>query len=357
MKVDVAVIGAGLPARWLSARLAAGGATVATVAPEGREAAWTGLAPVGLAELPHRTIASLGADRARALFGGFAPNRALLAARVPLRTGAVWAAADDREADDLDAAHAALAGLGIPTARWSAAEIAGWLGTDRLGRGLYLPDDVTVDAAALDAAVPAAGRVADTAAALRDGPGGPEVVLAAGEVLAAEIVVLANGWRAATLAPWLADKLGPYRQQALWTAPFTRPPGPGRSSQGWLGWRPTDDGGLVLTGARWATPHLEEGETEPILVAAVQARLEAILRAVWPDAPAVVRRAARIETGSCDGLPIVGPIPGAPRVVVLSGLHGCGLSLGPWFAEAVATTLLDVPGPRVPPMFDPSRML
>lgn len=330
MHVDVVVVGDDLPARWLCDRLAAGGATVARVADRAEPAPWSGYAPIGLAELPHRTAASLGPARARALFDLFGTNARLLAHAV-VRHGGVWIARDVNEAAELPAMRTALAENGVASAAWSPDEVAAWVGAPSPQPGVFLPDEITVDLDALGI------------------DGGPAVT---GPVTG-EIMVLANGWRAADAAPWLADKLSPYREQAQRVT--GGPAGPGRTGYGWVAWAP-GPAGLTITGARWATPHLEAGEDRPEIVDIVQQRLDHVRRATLGEAE-VVARTARIETSSCDGLPIVGPLPGAPRVVVAAGWHGQALSLGPALVEAVAATLLDQSGPRVPTMFDPSRFL
>jgi glycine/D-amino acid oxidase-like deaminating enzyme len=128
---------------------------------------------------------------------------------------------------------------------------------------------------------------------------------------------------------------------------------------GYAVWRQRADGAIVASGCRWASPHLEEGETEPVVVDGVQARVEGVLREHFPDLAtvAIERRWATIETTTCDGLPIVGPIPGRPRRIACAGWHGNGPGFAVRAARAVADGLLFGRPEGVPACLLPGRFL
>jgi hypothetical protein len=139
---------------------------------------------------------------------------------------------------------------------------------------------------------------------------------------------------------WLADKLHPIRHTELEAGPW---PAPWCQDDGWLG------GGPGWTwGARWASPHLEEGEQTEEVHPGVRTALERIA------GPGAAR--ARITWHSCDRLPFIGPQPGAPRRLLLTGL---GTFPGAWAAGAalyLAQGILGQPQEELPPLLRPSRM-
>jgi len=164
----------------------------------------------------------------------------------------------------------------------------------------------------------------------------------------AEIDVLACG-PAAAADPWLADKLMPVRWQRL-EVPGLELPRPRVSRQASVYARTG-----VIWGARWATPHLEVGETaahpEPRVTAA-------LVRLLAQDHGSHVTGSARVGVvaESCDGLPIVGPIPGRPRVVACVGFGAQGWSWGPGAVRSVVDGLLGRPTPPLPPTLSARRL-
>ena len=156
----------------------------------------------------------------------------------------------------------------------------------------------------------------------------------------AEVEILASGWGVTDAA--VADKILPVRwQSSIFEGPSV--PRPIVTQHYSVSW----SGALVATGARWATPHLEVGETEPVAEPRVTAMLERLTIAEFPSAEHRSTRVGIVGEG-CDGLPLVGPLPGRPRVVACLGFGGFGL-LAAWAsANALADELLGLPGARVP---------
>lgn len=147
--------------------------------------------------------------------------------------------------------------------------------------------------------------------------------------------------------PWLADKGMPVRWQRV-DVPGLRLDRPRVSRQATV-WADTG----TLVGARWATPHLEVGETDPTASPRVHTMLARLARQDF-DLP-VGASVAGIVAESCDGLPIVGPIPGRPRVVVCVGFGAAGLTWGFGAAAAVVDGLLGRAGDPVPPALSTAR--
>jgi glycine/D-amino acid oxidase-like deaminating enzyme len=167
----------------------------------------------------------------------------------------------------------------------------------------------------------------------------------------AETVVIAAGHTA--VEPWLADKLFPVRMQMVAITKRC----PAFSAQfGHLYGRPFDGGGIV-GGARWATPHLEEGETDDTVVEPrVHSALERFVREWFPGAE-ITHAWSAIATHTCDGLPIVGPIPGRGRVIACTGWGGLDCSFALRAARAVADGILTGKAAGVPRSFEPSRLV
>jgi glycine/D-amino acid oxidase-like deaminating enzyme len=194
--------------------------------------------------------------------------------------------------------------------------------------------------------------------AARVGAGG-RVRLDGGGELRADVVVHAGDHGAGAVEPWLADKLWPVRlTHQRWAA--EGPARPFSAGQSWVWAGPDGAGGLVGGGCRWACPHLEVGEVDPgRLRDDVVQKLDLVVPALVPGlagAP-VSHRWAEIATLTCDGLPLVGPLPGRPQELACLGLQGRPWSLGPAAAEAVLAGLLGDGGPRVPRCLLPGRFV
>ena len=145
--------------------------------------------------------------------------------------------------------------------------------------------------------------------------------------------------------PWLGDKVMPVRWQSI----AVEDRGAVVSRAGGV----FSVGGR-LCGARWATPHMEVGETVAEPAPAVTAMLQRLAEQdgiAIPGARVRGRSAGRssdaragIVAESCDGLPIVGPLPGRPRLGVLTGLGVAGRTYLPLAAEWLCDSVLGVSG-------------
>lgn len=296
MTCDVLVRGAGFAGRTVARRLRDAGVDARIYDPHPTSPS-IGVVLPGWSEHPHRLESGLGTREAGALIAFLTQALDTL----PLDRTGVDVHIDPREADDLAPALAAAARIGLtatPTPEGYRLD-GGWLDKPPLPLPDILPEPIP-----------------------------------------AEVEVIATGPEPGD--PWLADKIMPVRRQS---AVFDHPvlPRPIVTQQYSVSW----GGGLVATGARWATPHLEVGETEPVPEPRVTAMLQRLTAQAFPTA--IFRRTYAGITGeSCDGLPLLGPLPGRPRVVACLGFGGFGL-LAAWAgANAVADGLLGVSGPPVP---------
>jgi glycine/D-amino acid oxidase-like deaminating enzyme len=89
----------------------------------------------------------------------------------------------------------------------------------------------------------------------------------------------------------------------------------------------------------------------------VQGRIEAQLRRHLPAARAILTRWVWLDTHTCDGLPIVGPLPGSARRIACTGFCGNDWGLATAAASAIAHGLLGKGEPDIPRVLAASRFV
>ena len=117
----------------------------------------------------------------------------------------------------------------------------------------------------------------------------------------------------------------------------------------------------LLTGCRWATPHLEIGEeTEDVVDAITQAQWR-YAQNHFPFAKDVhlqnIQKWSAIQTHSCDGLPIVGPLPGREHIFSLCAFRDRQASLGIGSAILLSEVLLSSSELRIPSILSSKRFM
>lgn len=370
-KVDVVVVGgglAGLAAAWFLAEEGTR-VTVLEAGPAiggGAAARSPGHLVFGTLEHPWRLRAAMGEAATEVVRFSRESVAMAYAAADSAPTGGLWVAADAAEAPHIEQSAAALAAMGVAAEVLDPARVAATLGTDRFGPGLLVPEEGLVDPAALlrlvEQRAGAAGakvhvRTAVTAIEQED----RGVVVRVGDAyIVCDAVILAASVGLPALHPWFADKITPVREQVLATRPVAASwPYALRSQQGYMTWRRAPSGGIVLSGARWATPHLEEGEREDRVVPAIQHKLEGFLAERFPalGTPEVSHRWSYVTARTCDGLPILGPIPGTVRYLACTGWNGNDLGFALRGARAVADGLLRGRADGVPPSLRAGRFV
>lgn len=230
--------------------------------------------------------------------------------------------------------------------------------------GVLLPQDgelhpVRFVRGAMGAAVSQGARLFEGSpvTALDAGSAGEvRVSTAEGEVAASVALVCTNA-RAGELLPWYADKVDPVRGQMLATAPAPRIfELPVYADHGYDYWRQDELGRVVLGGWRNLDPGAEVG-TADVLHEGIQAKMEAFIRRFPQIAEIpVTHRWSGIMGFSRDGLPLVGPAPGAPGALAAVGFTGHGFGFA-WLAgEALAQVVLEGRHPMVDEL-SPRRFL
>jgi gamma-glutamylputrescine oxidase len=164
-------------------------------------------------------------------------------------------------------------------------------------------------------------------------------------VFKARYVLLCTNAYSVQIDPYFVGKVVPTRAQVLVTAPLKN--GPilgtcGYSDYGYMYYRDTFDGRLLIGGGRKQNKWLEDNTSDDRITDPVQRTLEAYLRARFPEVDAPVeRRWAGIMGFSIDRLPLVGTLPDKPRVGFAVGFTGHGLALGAGTAERAVDLMLN----------------
>lgn len=178
--------------------------------------------------------------------------------------------------------------------------------------------------------------------------------------LTASMVVYATHVDSRRFSALLGDEIVPIRGQGLSAEVEGLPPQHGCYSTHWKlnVWRQDPAGTLYLGGWRHDAWDRSYWKTRPELDERLQGDLEDWFQMVFPRVKLkVVRRWSGIFGWTSDYLPLVGPLPGAPDELVISGFSGGGLPFafecGRVLAHAVAGKD-PVPGAG---LFNPRRFL
>ncbi len=156
-------------------------------------------------------------------------------------------------------------------------------------------------------------------------------------------VMLCTNAYSALIEPYFVGKVIPTRGQVLATAPLKESvlPTCGYSDYGYMYYRETFDGRLLIGGGRKQNKPLENDTTDDRTTDPVQRTLEAYLKERFPEVDAPIeRRWAGIMGFSLEGLPLVGVLPEKPNVGFAVGFTGHGLALGAATAERAVERLL-----------------
>ncbi len=161
----------------------------------------------------------------------------------------------------------------------------------------------------------------------------------------ARYVMLCTNAYSPFVHPYFVGKVIPTRAQVLVTAPLKNGPVVGTcgySDYGYMYYRDTFDGRLLIGGGRNHYREQEHDTADDRVTDPIQQTLEAYLRRRFPDVDAPIeRRWAGIMGFSVDGLPLVGTLPQMSRVGFAVGFTGHGLSLGAATVERAVDHLLN----------------
>ena len=374
------VVGDGLAGLLVADRLASECSVVqvaSPVVPAATERS-SGIVACGAQDSPSRLVLGLGEERASQYWQWSMHSVDVLfsiAAELGVsyeREGSWRLALEDRELGEWTSSLCLLERwCGSSSRPWRMAEKEdlGVLGEGFSG-GVFVPGDGTVNLSELAAAL--RRRLAERAVLVRDTAqvradsgedGAKRIQLGSGKVLNAEMIVIAAGWNSASVDPALREMLYPVRLQALRTDPLGQRPvvQPVLARHRFESWFQEADGSLVFSGCRWAEqPEMGAGISDASdWSQAVLDRQREFMERHLPSARGATVREywSGIAAWSCDGLPLVGTLPGNPRVSVLAGWGGAGLSLVAAAAAAISDGILGRTEATAPAFLQPRRML
>jgi len=369
---EVVVVGGGLAGLTAAMTLAEAGVDVVVLearddVAKGISGRQPGMALVGLADNPHRLVAAMGISAAKEIVSFGLRNSSLVHECGHLDVVGSLALAKGQERDELADTVCAAEALGLTASEWGQAEVEQSLGVTGMGGARFVAEDGLVDPRGLCRSIAQRAMKAGTTILCAQ-----RVVRIVDEDnavsvhtrhhrITTELVVLCGGAQMTPLDPFFTDKLYPVRTQMV-----SLDAGPDRFVQactaqyGHTFWRQGPAGSLIIGGCRWATAHLEVGETDDTTTSDdVEARIMGFVKGHIPDlANAAIRsRWSAIMNFTCDGLPIVGPIPGRPRYLVCGGFNGQQQGLGMAAGVAVAQGVLTGSAEGVPRCFSPGRFV
>jgi len=376
MCCDVAVVGAGLCGSAATLALAKAGVNVMLV--EGNRVAGratgrnAGFILQGTAERYNRAIAVMGRDRARVIHEWSLVNHDRMASVIAeeqidcdyKRGGSLQLAGSPEEEAELVESATLLKDDGFDARVVKSQDLGDIYEQAGFHMGVMLPQDGELHPARfVRGAVIAAQRygatvVENTMVTSMDASSLGDVRLHTqnGEIRC-QIVLVCTNARIAQLLPWYADKVDPVRGQMLATAPAKRVfEWPIYADHGFDYWRQDPCGRVILGGWRNLDPQAEVGFNDALHPQIQQNMTDFIHRFdALKDIP-ITHRWSGIMGFSKDGLPMVGPAPGASGALAAAGFTGHGFGFA-WLAgEALANVVLDGQHPFIEHV-SPKRML
>jgi len=355
-EAEVVIIGAGITGLSIAQRLKSQGIHALILERKGHVGAGMatrgmGIASVLLLDPPLRLIQAVGLDVAREITRFTQESVAMWGPRLnPVGVG--YLPKGETETSEVKPNLQALEALGLPANPWDDHTLP------HLGHGWHQPRGGTLEPTSTiaDLADGLTVVTGETAIAIDDDGFDLLVRTQSGAAIRSALVIMTGG---AQITPWAKTKFHPVRHQALATAPLhpilKRPV---HFQYGYTSMRQTMDGQMVVSGCRWATPHLEVGETDDTVTnPAVHQRLKGFLAQHIPEAAEtpITHRWSAVMTFSCDGLPVIGPLPGRPRIISCGGFGGFSPSLALRSAKAVVDGITTGSSPGVPRCFSTQR--
>lgn len=355
-RTQVVVIGGGLTGMATAGQLQEDGAEVVVLEAKptvagGMATRGMGVASVLLLDPPFRLVEALGLETAKDVLRFSTEGVAAWGDAID-PTGVAYATKGDQEHAEVERNLEAMEALGVAATPWTPSHAQG------LQPGWHQPQGGGINLATAAQAMSRSLRVATGMRAVSIEDDGMDLVVrtAQGECIRADLVVMTGG---AQITPWAQDKYHTVRHQSLATEPVEPLfDAPVHIQYGYTSVRQHPEGQLLISGCRWATPHLEIGETDDHFVHPdVHARLLGFLHQHWPSlaSAAVTHQWSAIMNFSCDGLPIIGPLPGRQRIITCGGFGAYSPSLALRAARAVAEGILTSQSQGVPSCFSTRR--
>ena len=361
--VDVVIIGAGIAGCSAALELHRAGISFALL--EQHSAIGTGIssrdiahAKLGLGDNPARLYNGLGKEITQDILQYTYENSLwLIEQSLDLQRGGLYVAKNQAEALELQQSVDILQKLQWPVQAWSSKKIQRTLQANQLCDGYYHPNDVSYSPTQFfQHCRNIAEHIITNCQVLSiHSLSTLEVETSRGR-LACEIVIIANNSHAPSVDDFFIDKITPVRQQTL-AIPINTQQLPVHCQFGYIQWRDINNIRLV-SGCRWGTPHLETGEDNDAIVSPqIGHHLRNFIDKTFGFSDDPLLEWTGIMGFSCDGLPLVGPLPGASDILACCGFSGHQSALGFRAGQSMARLILDGHDPSLPNCFLPSRFL
>lgn len=357
-RVDVAVIGAGITGSLVAEALSSAGASVMVIdralPGRGSTAASTAMLQWEL-DTPLAKLTDLhGFERAARIYRrshAAAADLARHAASLRIECGftpraTLYLAGGDVGPDILSAEHALRQRAGLPGMFLDEDTLADRFGLRRpaalVSPGSAEADPVRLSLGVLRAALARGARLVEDEVVAHDtAEDCVHLALASGRQVEADHVVLATGY---ALPPFVRTDLHrvvsswclatePQEEADLW---------PGRclmweACEPYLYVRTTSDGRIIAGGEDEAT--VDAAERERRMPEKIE-RIRTKLRTLWPHGHDRLSHAWSAEFGeTTDGLPLIGTVPGAPRVLAAYGYGGNGITYSYMASRMIAAEI------------------
>ena len=361
--VDVAIIGAGIAGCTTAMELHRAGVNVAVL--ERHSAIGSGMSSrniavstLGLGDNPFRLYQGLGEERTQQILNYTHENsKWLLANQMGEQSGSLTIANNESEAAEIEQSAKILQRLNWPANVWSPQQTNQHYQSEGLHVAYEMPLDVSYNPTAFLQQCTTLEEVIFSNCTVQGISSSESLRLHTSRgILCCEFVVIATNVDSPTLDPFFSDKITPVRLQTIALSNDVQCH-PAHCQFGYIQWRDTGTARLI-SGCRWGSPHLEIGERDD---AVVSATIGQHLRRFAKQRFNLTSRPLQEWTGimgfSCDGLPLIGPLPGAFDIIACCGFSGNQSSLGFRAAQSVARLILEGKDPALPEMFQPRRFL
>ena len=367
---DVVLIGATLPSLWLAAEIAKHGFSVSILecrshVAQAQEFRQLGIVQTGLLDNHWRIAQGLGEQVAQEIYHACSKGAALVRARTEVHAQGWMLSRDEREDQELQQLHDLYQRWGVPTSFIPSTKLDASFPGKSIRSGIQIPDEGCIDPEHL-ASVLVHTIQEDSISiccsidiqSIENHNGGVRVHHQHGTTTA-EILVHMQHDQLQNLDPFFSTTLNTVRAQSIAykrTSPFV--PQACTSQYGYVTWR--DKGTLrLLSGCRWATPHLEQGESDDsVTVPSIEkALLRTAEQCFSEENINVLYRWSMIERKSCDGLPLVGALPGRDHIIACTAFHGRLLGLGFACAASIRDLLIHGTTSELPTCFSTRRFI
>jgi glycine/D-amino acid oxidase-like deaminating enzyme len=362
--VDVVIVGAGIAG--CSAALTLQKSGVSFVILERFSAIGSGISSrdiavsrLGVGDNPFRLSSSLGNILTQQILQYTHQNAHwLIENGFNLNQGGLTIAKNEAEGEEITQSIDILRKLGWTIEEWSPEKINLELNTSGLKNGYYYPLDISYSPSRFFAHCQKLESSVVPNCIVKEVASGSNLIVrtSLGEINC-EILLVACNAQSRSVDPFFEDKITPVRLQTIAVPHTGKGSLPSNCQFGYLQWRDINNHRL-LSGCRWGTAHLEIGENDDSVVSKpIGGHLRNLAKQCFGFEKEPTHEWTGIMGFSCDGLPLIGQLPGASDIIACCAFSGNQGSLGFKAGQSAARLILDGEDPDLPDLFLPGRFL